>query len=239
VRNDAETGKCAICGKTFPLAKLRPLGIMTHGTAAAVHADHPDLGSDALVCSDDRARYRRHALQGLLERERGALSALDHEVLDSLQSGLPIAEPPEDRWTEISSFGDRASDALAKFGGSWTFIISFAVVLIVWMTVNVTGLLLGSFDPYPFILLNLALSTVAALQAPVIMMSQGRQEEKDRLRAENDYKINLKAEIEIRHLHEKVDTQLMRQWERLTAIQRLQLELLEETTRGEPEEGQG
>jgi uncharacterized membrane protein len=94
-----------------------------------------------------------------------------------------------------------------------------------------TGALIGTFDPYPFILLNLVLSSVAALQAPVIMMSQRRQEAKDRLRAESDYKVNLKAELEIRHLHDKIDLHLTRQWERLAAIQRLQIELLEDTVR--------
>lgn len=212
---------------------------MTHATATALSADHPEIGPDALICHEDRARYRRQALEALLERERGALTDLDREVLDSLQAGLPVVEPPEVSWTEDRSFGDRAADALARFGGSWTFILSFTVVLTVWMAVNVTGLLFGTFDPYPFILLNLALSTVAALQAPVIMMSQGRQEEKDRLRAESDYKVNLKAEIEIRHLHDKIDAQLMRQWERLTAIQRLQLELLEESGRGAGDRGSG
>jgi uncharacterized membrane protein len=238
VAKDADTDRCAICGKPYPLAKLRPLGAMTHGTVAALHAEHPSLTPDALICRDDRARYRRRAIEDLLERERGALSTLDHEVLDSLQSGMPITEPPEETWSENRTIGDRASDAIARFGGSWTFILSFIFVLTVWMAINATGLLFGIFDPYPFILLNLALSTVAALQAPVIMMSQGRQAEKDRLHADNDYKVNLKAEIEIRHLHDKIDTQLMRQWDRLMAIQRLQLELLEETTRGAQEDGQ-
>jgi uncharacterized membrane protein len=236
MHKDADTDRCAVCGRPFPLAKLRPLGAMTHGIAAAVLADHPDLPPDALICRDDRALYRRRSLEELLERERGALSALDHEVLDSLQAGLPVVEPPEESWIEERSLGDRAADALARFGGSWTFILSFAAVLVVWVTVNATGLLLGTFDPYPFILLNLALSTVAALQAPVIMMSQGRQEAKDRLRSENDYKVNLKAEIEIRHLHDKFDTQLMRQWERLTAIQMLLMELLEDASRAASEE---
>lgn len=100
------------------------------------------------------------------------------------------------------------------------------------MAVNVTGLVVGIFDPYPFILLNLMLSTLAAIQAPIIMMSQRRQEEKDRLRSENDYKVNLKAELEIRHLHETLEHHLARQWERLEAIQRLQIELLEEAAGG-------
>jgi len=159
------------------------------------------------------------------------LTALDEAVLDSLQSGLPVAVDPGGDYDEDRSFGEIAADAVARFGGSWAFIISFLVVLMIWMAVNVTGYLTGTFDPYPFILLNLVLSCIAALQAPVIMMSQRRQEAKDRLRSENDYKVNLKAELEIRHLHDKIDLHLSRQWERLAAIQRLQIEMLEETSR--------
>ena len=103
----------------------------------------------------------------------------------------------------------------------------FCAVLVGWMAAN-TVAIARAFDPYPFILLNLVLSCVAALQAPIIMMSQRRQEAKDRLRAENDYKVNLKAELEIRHLHEKLDHLLARQWERLAEIQRIQIEMLEE-----------
>ena len=110
------------------------------------------------------------------------------------------------------------------------FILSFCFFLVCWMLLNVTGIVFAVFDPFPFILLNLLLSCIAALQAPIIMMSQRRQEAKDRLRAENDYKVNLKAELEIRHLHDKIDHQLARQWERLVEIQQIQIEMLEEAT---------
>lgn len=128
---------------------------------------------------------------------------------------------------EAETFGQRAADKVAAFGGSWTFIIAFCLVLVGWMTINVTGLLVGGFDPYPFILLNLVLSCVAALQAPVIMMSQKRQEAKDRRRAENDYMINLRAELEIRQLHDMIDQQMAHQWERLAELQQIQIDLLE------------
>ena len=226
-----ETGICAICGKSHPLAQLHALGNLTHGTRATLMAARPDLAPDALICAPDFAHARRRHLEALLEAERGKLTALDEAVLDSLQSGLPVAVDPGGDYDEDRSFGEIAADAVARFGGSWAFIISFLVVLMIWMAVNVTGYLTGTFDPYPFILLNLVLSCIAALQAPVIMMSQRRQEAKDRLRSENDYKVNLKAELEIRHLHDKIDLHLSRQWERLAAIQRLQIEMLEETSR--------
>ena len=129
------------------------------------------------------------------------------------------------------TFGQRLSDRIASFGGSWRFIILFGAVLFGWIILNAIFLLNRGFDPYPFILLNLILSCLAAIQAPIIMMSQNRAEARDRLRAENDYEINLKAELEIRHLHEKIDHLLRRQYNRLFEIQQIQIELLEELGR--------
>lgn len=118
------------------------------------------------------------------------------------------------------------ADKIATFGGSWAFLICFGVFLLIWILINSVALLWRPLDPYPFIFLNLLLSCLAAVQAPIIMMSQNRQEAKDRIRSEHDYQVNLKAELEIRHLHEKVDHLLSHQWERLVKIQELQLELL-------------
>jgi len=231
----ADTGDvtCAVCHKTFSLAEVRRVCDSTPGTQAALRAQLPDIQPDQYVCLPDIARMRRVYLEQLLEKERGELTALDEQVLQSLETGTLVADEPDAGWDDARSFGERAADAVARFGGSWTFILLFCFILIVWMLVNATGFILGRFDPYPFILLNLVLSCIAALQAPIIMMSQRRQEAKDRLRSENDYKVNLKAELEIRHLHEKLDLHLHRQWERLASIQRLQIELLEEAARGD------
>jgi uncharacterized membrane protein len=221
-------GRCLVCGGTFPRADLRPLSSTSEGVAARVRADFPDAPAEALICRADLANYRRQHVAALLQAERGELTDLDRQVIASLSSGTPVAEDVDATYEERQSFGERAADTIATFGGSWNFIILFVLVLVVWMAVNVTGVLMGGFDPYPFILLNLMLSCIAALQAPVIMMSQRRQEIRDRLRAENDYKVNLKAELEIRHLHEKFDTQIVKQWERLAEIQRVQIEMLED-----------
>ena len=129
------------------------------------------------------------------------------------------------------TFWERMSDKLAMVGGSWRFILGFAVVIGIWVAVNTIALLRHPFDPYPYILLNLVLSCLAAIQAPVIMMSQNRQDAKDRLRSEHDYQLNLKAELEIRHLNEKMDLLLTTQWRRLLEIQRIQMEVLEELVR--------
>ena len=132
----------------------------------------------------------------------------DEEVLDLLADSKVSVQPEGEK--EKYTLGQRAADSIAKFAGSWAFIFSFSGVLILWMVVNVL-LAAGAFDPYPFILLNLVLSCVAAIQAPLIMMSQNRQEEKDRRRAENDYKVNLKTEIMIEDLYDKVNAILAKQ----------------------------
>jgi uncharacterized membrane protein len=123
-------------------------------------------------------------------------------------------------------FGQVVADKVADFGGSWTFIISFFIFILLWIASNVYLLLNKGFDPYPFILLNLILSCLAALQAPVIMMSQNRQEEKDRERAKKDYMINLKSELEIRMLDEKLDHLIMHQQQELIEIQKVQIEMM-------------
>lgn len=191
-----------------------------------IRAHNPDIGHDDYISRQLVDDFRGRYISELLVDERGELSTLEGEVVESLRTHDTLAENVEEDYDEHRSLGDRVADVVAAFGGSWTFIISFCVFLAVWMAVNV---ILGdkkAADPYPFILLNLILSTVAAFQAPVIMMSQRRTEAKDRLRAHNDYKVNLKAELEIRHLHEKVDHLLNRQWERLTEIQQIQIEMM-------------
>jgi uncharacterized membrane protein len=149
-------------------------------------------------------QVRADHVAALLADEEGKLSDLDAEVARAIAAEQTIAGNTEAEYDQARSLGDRAADTIAGFGGSWTFLILFAAFLAGWMLISrAQGQ--ASFDPYPFILLNLILSTIAAVQAPIIMMSQRRQEEKDRMRARNDYQVNLKAELEIRRLHEKVE----------------------------------
>jgi len=222
---------CQICGKPFRLRDLRPWISVRPTVSDLIVKDHPDWRDGSFICRDDLAIYRRRYVEGLLAEERGELSDLEGRVLQSLESGELISQQPQALLDERATFGDRMADRVAAFGGSWTFILSFMGILVLWMALNITGWLFRPFDLYPFILLNLVLSTLAALQAPVIMMSQSRQEAKDRLRAESDYQVNLKAELEIRGLHEKIDHQLARQWERLAEMQEIQIDLLEEAGR--------
>ena len=161
----------------------------------------------------------------LLSSEDEHIEKLHSLVLESLDEEKLISKKRHEK--EKLSFSEKISDKVAEFGGSWKFIISFLLMMLLWILSNVYFLTKG-FDPFPFILLNLVLSCVAALQAPIIMMSQNRKEEKDRKRAENDYLVNLKAEIEIRNLHQKIDLLMMEQMKILLDFQKAQLEILEE-----------
>jgi uncharacterized membrane protein len=191
----------------------------------------PGLDDKGFICFDDLGKFRADYIKEVLEDEIGELSALDQEVVESLQQHEILSSDIEKQFEKKLTFGERLSDQIAEFGGSWKFLIMFGAVLFGWIILNAVFLLNRGFDPYPFILLNLILSCLAAVQAPVIMMSQNRAEARDRLRAENDYKVNLKAELEIRHLHEKIDHLLSRQYNRLFEIQQIQIELLEEISR--------
>ncbi len=198
--------------------------------AEFIRGQRPNWDPHQFICYEDLGRFRKEYVKRTLQEELGELSVLDQEVVDSLQQHELLSENIEHQFERKLTFGERLSDKIAEFGGSWKFIIFFGAVLFVWIVLNAALLADRGFDPYPFILLNLILSCIAALQAPVIMMSQNRSEARDRLRAENDYKVNLKAELEIRHLHEKVDHLLRRQYQRLFEIQQIQIELLEELT---------
>jgi uncharacterized membrane protein len=196
--------------------------------AAGLAAAHPNLTGNDWICRKHVTQQRTRYVEQLLERERGEISELERQVVESLAREETVARDVETAWQGNRTFGERVSDFVADFGGSWKFIISFFAVLLLWIGFNVWVVTQAVFDPYPFILLNLVLSCLAAIQAPIIMMSQKRQEAKDRLRSENDYRVNLKAELEIRHLHEKLDHLINRQWERLAEIQQIQLEIMED-----------
>ena len=174
-----------------------------------------DLDSKAFICFEDLGNFRKDYVKEVLEDEIGELSALDNEVIQSLEQHEILSADISKQFEKKLTFGERLSDHIAEFGGSWKFLITFGAVLIGWIALNALVLFNRGFDPFPFILLNLILSCLAAVQAPIIMMSQNRAEARDRLRAENDYKVNLKAELEIRHLHEKIDHLLRRQYNRL------------------------
>ena len=224
----SEKTVCQICGKTKSPNQGQVADVIRPSLLESMHKRYPQWDGHGFVCFDDIGECRRDFVKEVLQEELGELTALDHEVVESLREHEIISSNIEKQFEHKLTFGERLSDHIAEFGGSWKFIISFATVLIGWIVLNALFLLNHGFDPYPFILLNLILSCLAAIQAPIIMMSQNRAEARDRLRAENDYKVNLKAELEIRHLHEKIDHLLRKQYNRLFEIQQIQIELLEE-----------
>jgi uncharacterized membrane protein len=221
---------CNICGKTKARSKMMPAALVRSAITEQIKTSNPDWNPEGYICLNDLNQFRMKYIQSLLESEKGELTSLDHEVLESLQRHETLSSNVDAEFEKDSTLGEKMADGLASFGGSWTFLIIFASILLIWIALNSFLLLKRPFDPYPFILLNLVLSCLAAVQAPVIMMSQNRVEAKDRLRSQHDYRVNLKAELEIRQLHDKIDHLLSHQWERLVEIQQIQIDLLSELT---------
>lgn len=224
-----ENALCQVCKQPKPKSELLPGELVRDSLMEVILKKMPNWTPDGFICRDDLDHFRAEYVRQLLKDDRGELSALDEEVTKKWREFMSrnINAEFEQRLT----FGERLSDKIAEFGGSWRFIIIFFAILVAWIMLNAWVLLQKPFDPFPFILLNLVLSCLAAIQAPIIMMSQNRQEAKDRLRSEYDYRINLKAELEIRNLHEKIDHLLKNQWERLLEIQQIQMELMEDVSR--------
>ena len=225
--NTSTTPSCQIC-QSQQRNDLRRGIIVGPAIAQLIQNKTGHWDEDQWIRLADLQRFQQQYVQSLLEDERGELSSLDKEVLEGLKAYDILAHNPEVELDAQLTTGQRMADRIAAFGGSWWFISVFGVLLFGWMALNSWILVSKQFDPYPYILLNLVLSTLAAIQAPLIMMSQNRQEARDRARAQHDYQVNLKAELEIRQLHQKIDHMLSHQWERLVEIQKVQMELINE-----------
>lgn len=217
--------KCGVCGQAFPIDELVPAEAIRPRLARLIRHNCPAWRETDSICFGDLNRFRMDYVRQVLEADVGDLSVLEEDVVRSLKEHEVVASNIEKEFETQRTIGERFSDILASFGGSWTFIGVFSLLMAAWILWN-TFATARPPDPYPYILLNLLLSCLAALQAPVIMMSQRRQEARDRLRSQSDYKVNLKAELEIRHLHEKIDHLLRKQSQRLFEIQQIQLELM-------------
>lgn len=232
------TFRSDLSNNEFPLSKRISAKTIRGSVLELIKKDHPDFDDNHYLSIDELNDYREKYLANMMQDQLGELSDLDKTVLESLNEKKLISDQLEDQ-SAPDTYGQRIADKVATFGGSWTFIISFMTFLLMWIAFNAFVLLNKGFDPYPFILLNLILSCLAALQAPVIMMSQNRQEEKDRERAKKDYMINLKSEVEIRLLHEKIDHLIIHQQQELLEMQKIQLDtmkdLLIKHTKGEKE----
>lgn len=198
------------------------------GIFELIQSEFPDFEKTDFISIDELNQYRRLYLTNLVQQEKGEIAMIDKVVIDAIKNNSILSENIQDENIEVATLGQLLSDKIATFGGSWTFIICFFSFIVIWMVVNIILLTNKAYDPYPFILLNLILSCLAAIQAPIIMMSQNRQDQKDRKRSEHDYKINLKAELEIKLLSEKIDHLLVNQNKKLLEIQEVQVDYLED-----------
>lgn len=219
---------CSVCQKSFPKKDIVSGELVSKEIAKEIKRVVTNWSSAGFICHSDLAFMRSQYIHSLLIAEKDELTSMEKSVLKSINEHELVSTNIEDElernWTRI----ERLTDKIANFGGSWSFLICFGIFLAIWMITNSLVVWLRPADPYPFIFLNLILSCLTAMQAPVIMMSQNRHAAKDRLRSQHDYKINLKAELEIRSLHEKIDHLLSHQWEKMVKIQEIQLEMLSE-----------
>lgn len=220
------TFRSDISGKEFPEKERVSAKNIRQSLLHFINKTHPNFSKNCFLSIEEMNDYREKYISEFLNKKLGNLTEVEKQVIQSVSKNTMIStEVEEDE--QKTSFGQKLADKVAEFGGSWGFIIFFMSFLVVWILLNVFWLSNHGFDPYPFILLNLILSCIAAIQAPVIMMSQNRQEEKDRERAKKDYKINLKSELEIRELHEKIDHLIIHYQQDLLEIQKTQIDLLE------------
>ncbi|MEJ5053618.1 DUF1003 domain-containing protein [Sphingobacterium sp. MYb382] len=217
----------AISQKKFPQSEEISGAMVRNPILSLIQADYPNFNESQSIAISELNVYRQKYIAQYLSKEIGNLSSLEEKVVNSMGSDAVLTRTVEEDNTKYT-FGQIVADKVATFGGSWTFIIFFSVFIAIWIGANIYFLHNKGFDPYPFILLNLILSCLAALQAPVIMMSQNRQEEKDRARAKKDYMINLKSELEIRLLHEKLDHLIQHQQQELIEIQQVQIEMMDD-----------
>jgi uncharacterized membrane protein len=216
-----------ISGESYPVSERVNAHAISAGLLNMIIKDKPRFNDQSSLSLKELNEYRMQYISSYLSKEVSHLTDMEQKVMQTLNDNSIITKEVDSQEdTSGDTVGQRVADKVATFGGSWTFIIAFGVFILIWIAANVYLLANKGFDPYPFILLNLILSCLASLQAPVIMMSQNRQEDKDRQRAKKDYMINLKTEIELRALHEKIDHLIIHQQQELLEIQRIQIEMM-------------
>jgi len=209
-----------VSNKEFPISERISAKTIRHSIIKLIQKDNPKFSHDGFLSLNELNEYRGKYISESLAKDIGELSEPEKTVIASLTGNITLTDKIDGEDQQLLTTGQRISDKVASFGGSWKFILLFIVFIFIWIGINVIWLANKGYDPYPFILLNLILSCVAALQAPVIMMSQNRQEDKDRSRGKKDYMINLKSELEIRTLHEKIDHFIMDQQQELLDTQK-------------------
>jgi len=221
-----QTFNSDLSNKEFPLPDKISGKTIRPSVFELIQKDYPSFTVDKFLSLSELNYYRQKYIEHFLTKQIGKLTVLEKTVLETLKDNTTLTDKIDSDENQPMTFGQRIADKVASFGGSWTFIISFGVFLVIWILFNIFWLANKAFDPYPFILLNLILSCLAAMQAPVIMMSQNRQEEKDRERSKNDYMVNLKSELEIRMLHEKMDHLIINQQQDILDFHKTQTEIM-------------
>ena len=224
--NEKSKKQCQVCQELFDLKDIYPVALIRNNVFALAEKKYPTLTRDGFVCFPDLRKISALHFEEILTKDKGTLSELEQEVLQSLKHQEILSENINEEFDETLSFGDRCADKIARFGGSWTFISIFGLVIVCWMIINSFQFLQQAFDPYPYILLNLVLSCLAAIQAPIIMMSQNRQSSKDRLSQESDYQINLKSELQIRQVNARLELFMKHQWHKMDELSIKQEEIL-------------
>ncbi len=231
-RREKRLHECVVCKNKFQTREVEPIDTISESLFKAIKAAAPNLDEHGYICLNDLNKIRREYFKQLIKEEKGDLTEVEKAVYEALREHEILSSSELRKTQKRKTFGEKLSDKIAEFGGSWSFIIICIFSLSVWVMWNSRSNY--RFDPYPFILLNLFLSCVAALQAPIIMMSQNRQQERDRQHQEQDYKVNLKSEVEIRILNEKIDKLISHQWQRLLEIQEMQMDFMEELNSKRP-----
>lgn len=222
-----EQHPCQVCQKLYNKPQLYLIELLRPSTIDLLKKEHDPIDTNGYICSTDLHKVRSLQIKKLLNKEKGSLSEGELDVIESIKKQEILSENTNLEFVSKLSFGDKVADKVAAFGGSWYFIFTFLGFMTLWMSINVSYLFESNFDPYPFILLNLILSCLAAFQAPVIMMSQNRQALKEKVKSDHEYAINLKAELQTRLIESKLDRFMNQEWGRLLEIQEVLLELSE------------
>ena len=217
---------CQVCKKNFSQKEVISGTSLRPNLQKIAMNIFENFNLDHFICLNDLRVLRDKRIEMMIEKLKDIDPSIKESVMDSIQNDTLLAINVDDQIHDKRSLGDIAADKMAKFGGSWLFIGIFIGLILTWMFFNHQHHL--AFDPFPFIFLNLFLSCIAAFQAPIIMMSQNRQAEKDRIRDVEDYKVNLKAELEIQQLHTKLDQFVKYHWSQLMEVQKLQIEIAED-----------
>ncbi|MFZ0005413.1 MAG: DUF1003 domain-containing protein [Methanoregula sp.] len=228
---DQETFPCRICGGQKRKDDLVPAERIPASIVECITKEYPEWSPEGYICQADLDRFMIQYARDVVEQEKNSYVSLEGTINGNIRVEDHLPKNDNVEYEKTMTFGERVSDALAGFAGSWTFLLVFAGLLFLWVCLNSYILIARPFDPYPYILLNLVLSVLAAVQAPVIIMSQNRQEVRDRLHAERDFQVSIHTDAEIHRLHKKIDFLMTNQGQKILEIQNIQLELIEELLR--------